>query len=404
MERTFQSIVIPIRWMTERNLLLFNQLSMKLLIQNIKQRNMKTQITIFCTFLFIIFFFVSNAQEPDTLKPIYLEGTNINVAGVDHNSESYREIKDSIVIINNHAYRIYSQSINKSGIRIRDYFVVCSYLSCNAINDQISRLEIYDIDGSSIFKYDCHGYPEECDYEIRINFKNHSVIVCDANLRFYNDKGILVNTIENVNFDYFVNDSRTFVSYVRKESELSKIGVANFEGEILWEKDQSFDNGFNFIDISENGHLLILSDCMDLYSYSQAGNLIWEKPSFKTFHPYNNDGTILVTSDRTPRLIDNKTGEFIPTRIREELKALGNPQLSHQRKFIPDSDLFAVLAYYKTHEEILIFNTNGKCIAKKKIDKKYITEDSSILRYRKNENIISVLQNGQVIDKIILNE
>ena len=99
-----------------------------------------------------------------------------------------------------------------------------------------------------------------------------------------------------------------------------------------------------------------------------------------------------------------KTGEFIPTRIREELNSLGNPQLSHQRKFIPDSDLFAVLAYYKTHEEILIFNTNGKCIAKKKIDKKYITEDSSILRYRKNENIISVLQNGQVIDKIILNE
>ncbi len=352
---------------------------------------------------------LSHAQSQDTLKPVYLEGTDIKITRL--NLGFNKEETDSIFNIDGKYYKIYLQSGALMGIRIRKYYVL--YTEYTPVNskgeflnkEHLNRSEYFDIDGSFIFRHDFIGYLEESFGEdIFINFEKKSILGFDGrNLNFYNNFGIKYDSISNVEFaKQYLNDNGTHIFYKRRIQNKLVNGVATYKGDILWEKEYPFKHSY-FIEISDHGHLLLEANEI-LYSYDPDGKLLWEKPRFKTFHPYNSDGTLLVTSDRTPRLIDNKTGEFIPTRIREELNSLGNPQLSHQRKFIPDSDLFAVLAYYKTHEEILIFNTNGKCIAKKKIDKKYITEDSSILRYRKNENIISVLQNGQVIDKIILNE
>ena len=64
--------------------------------------------------ILIILLFISStthAQKTDSIAPIFLEGTTINVAGMKDGFMQLR-VEDSIILVGNHNYTVFNQTLS----------------------------------------------------------------------------------------------------------------------------------------------------------------------------------------------------------------------------------------------------------------------------------------------------
>ncbi len=352
--------------------------------------------------ILIILLFISStthAQKTDSISPIYLEGTTINVAGMKPGFKDLKVEKEEIKI-NNTKYKVVGKEIhipnNRQHFRITKELSYADTINTDYQSRYLVQLEIFDAKGKFKWKDANPVY-----YSTPIITNNRSAILWgdSGTLIIYDRNGEKIHKVQSIQ-SFVVDNNLDKIAYVKRINEIDYYGILLIPNKILWEKQSPGYKNLGFNCFSENGDLVV-SNVNTIYSYSQEGKLKWKKPRFTGDMIINETGTKIFAGISTPMLIDNNNGEILASSIHSLEPGV---KVTHvQSKFFVDNSSYLMVYFYNSNNEkyyLGLLNEKLECISIKETDYGIERHWEFAFNYT-GTNKIQVLYHDVIIDQFI---
>ena len=350
--------------------------------------------------ILIILLFISStthAQKTDSISPIYLEGTTINVAGMKPGFKDLKVEKEEIKI-NNTKYKVVGKEIhipnNRQHFRITKELSYADTINTDYQSRYLVQVEIYDDKGKFKWKDVNPVY-----YSSPIIKHNRSAILWgDAGyLVIYDNLGNKIHKKENIR-TYKVDKNINKIAYVKQNGKVKCFGVEYLSGGLSWERQGTNGHPIVFHNFSEEGDMVVRQGNTTC-SYSPEGKLRWEKSGFKKFMKMNKSGTRLFYGLGNLTLLNNQTGEVIVSKSSACIDS--NMKISIQSKFFVENSSYLMVYFYNSNNEkyyLGLLNEKLECISIKETDYGIERHWEFAFNYT-GTNKIQVLYHDVIIDQ-----